>query len=198
MSEVCRPVDEFSRMIKITGLESGPRDYTVAASPEQCAALCSRLDLQHLSYLKGTVQLSLSRHSPYGLKGSCIALQGSLKAQVTQSCVVSLGPVEATIDAEFSGVFLKDADDLDFHDSEGDDVDTGPEILGRIISDSSDYIDLGELFAQQLSLELNPFPRSDNIDVVDQPIENKDKIDDISESDRKNPFAVLEKLKNNI
>jgi uncharacterized metal-binding protein YceD (DUF177 family) len=112
--------------------------------------------------------------------------------------VVSLEPVEDTIEVDFSGVFLKNADDLEFPDTEGDDEDNGPEILGRIISDSNDYVDLGELFTQQLSLELKPFPRAKNIDFSNQDTENNEQNHINNDSERKNPFAVLEKLKNNI
>jgi len=191
---------EFSHLINISKLVNGPRDYTIQASEKECQPLCERLQLQNLSGLQGRVHLSLSPHAPYGMDGPCINLEGSLSAQVTQTCVVSLEPVDTVIETKFSGVFLKDADVPGYHDqdSEEDEEEEGPEILGQIISDSVDSIDLGELFTQQLALELPAFPRKDGLDFDGYTTDNKEENETAKETPRENPFAVLKNLTNKI
>jgi len=186
---------EFSRRVSLSKLVHGSRDYKVEASPEQCTALCDRLRLQDLTSLTGHVRLTLSPHAPYGVDGPSINLEGTLSAQVVQTCVVSTEPIQVNIDTDFSGVFIKGAETLELYDSEDkEEFEDGPDILGEIIKDSVDSIDLGELFAQQLALELDPFPRKVGLNFEDYAIENNDKNEKMEETGRKNPFDVLKKL----
>jgi uncharacterized metal-binding protein YceD (DUF177 family) len=191
---------EFSHQVNIAKLVPGPREYTIQADEKECEALCERLQLQKISRLEGKLHLELSPHAPYAVKGPCITLEGSLSARVTQTCVVSLEPVETVIETNFSGVFLKDIEIPGYYDHDADSEDSeeeeGPEILGQIIFDSIETVDLGELMTQQLSLELPEFPRKEGLGFDGYAIGNKDKNEVITEKTRENPFAVLKKLTN--
>ncbi len=192
------PEPEYSRRVSLSELTNGPRDYKIEVPADAYPALCERLELQGLHNFKGTAHLTLSPHAPLGIEGPCIELQGTLGAQVTQTCVVTLEPVDNLIEAEFSGVFVRDADNIGITDSEDEEEDQGPDILGEIIPDIVDSIDLGEFFVQQLALELDPFPRKEGADINAYTIESKEKITDEENEERKNPFDVLKKLKKNM
>jgi hypothetical protein len=77
--------------------------------------------------------------------------------------------------------------DLQVVDKKYEELDPlDPELDDDFEYSTFDEIDLGEITAQYLSLSLNPYPRAPDSDaskVLEQ------------FQDRKNPFAILEKLK---
>jgi uncharacterized metal-binding protein YceD (DUF177 family) len=105
-------------------------------------------------------------------------------ADVTQSCIVTLEPVEAHVEGDFERRYLPNAEFKDgetasheIHvDPDGEDP---AEILGR-------EIDLGEILVEELSLALDPYPRKPGVEFTPEQ-------DTVAKPD--NPFAVLAKLK---
>lgn len=108
-------------------------------------------------------------------------LSGRVRAQVVQTCGLTLEPLPATVDERFSvGLIEGPAPEPE----EEEDVEIDLEML----DDSPDYIedgriDLGQYAVEQLSLALDPFPRKPGASFVqpDEPAE-------IS------PFAVLKAM----
>lgn len=174
-------VPEFSRPLAIEGLTPDKaRIEKVVASEAECDALAKRFDLQSLSGLTG--KLSILRVS----EGNIIRVEGDIEAEVVQTCVVSLQGVPAQIRAHFDTYFTEDG-------KEGFDLD--PDLNIELSEDPADdvvvsngMLDLGELVAQYMSLELDPYPRAPGVSLAAQLTE--------AGGDKKNrPFSVLKGLK---
>lgn len=139
----------LSRSITVDRL---PRDRTkdraevlVEATPEECAALAADFGIPAIRDLVGRFVLS----------GSTTQLHvgGTVEAQVTQTCTVSLEPFESSVreevDVEFTSRDMlagTDAEDVELPD---------PIVNGRI--------DFGVLTAEFLALGLDPYPRKPGI-----------------------------------
>lgn len=157
---------EFSRPISIEGITPDKvRKESVEATEEECAALAQRFDLRGLSGLKAS--LTIRRVAG----GEVIRVAGTLEAEVVQACVVSLRDVPGEVKGEFETFFTEEVvDELD---------EDAPEMV------SNGHIDLGEVVAQYLALELDPYPRAPGVSLAAQLAET-------GLAAPKNPFSVLE------
>ncbi|MBI3514084.1 MAG: DUF177 domain-containing protein [Proteobacteria bacterium] len=140
---------EFSRVVALERIGTGWLTQTIVASAEERAALARRFALVELGALEATVRLRRARAGRY------VELDARLRAAVVQSCVVTLDPVAAALDEPFALLFGP----LDAPAATPGSVDLvvdldEPEPL------EGDSLDIGELVAQQLSLALDPYPRS--------------------------------------
>jgi uncharacterized metal-binding protein YceD (DUF177 family) len=171
---------EFSRLIAIEGIiPDKARVENIAASPEECAALAKRFDLQSLSGLK--TRLTVLRVS----EGNIIRVEGDIEAEVVQTCVVSLQGVPSEINAHFDTYFTEDGKE-GFDHEQLFNIDVEDELPDLVMSGG--MLDLGELTAQYLALELDPYPRAPGVSLAAQLTETG--------ADTKNrPFKVLQKLK---
>jgi uncharacterized metal-binding protein YceD (DUF177 family) len=138
------PTPEFSRPVDTTRLPREGASLDIAAAPAERAALAQRFGLLSLDRLEA--QVALKR-----LAGDLIRVTAELSADVVQSCVVTLDPVASGVEDSFTLLYgaVEEASELVL-DSEAETV----EPLDR------ETIDIGEAVAQQLSLALDPFPRS--------------------------------------
>ncbi len=134
---------EFSRPIDVTRLGAGETVYNITANETERAALAKRFDLVSLEKLAARVTLRR-------LAGGLVRLTASLSADLVQTDVVTLDPVPARVDDDFSLLFGGDADDAAALDPEAELVE--PLFDG--------HIDIGEAVAQQLSLVMDPYPRA--------------------------------------
>jgi hypothetical protein len=148
---------------------------TIRANAEQRAALAEEHGL--LSVEDYSAELLVTPWKRNGVK-----IVGSVQADVTQACVVTLEPVTAHIDEPVEGLFLPDDSRLGRQgfddggeimlDADGPD---GPEIF------SGDTIDAGALAEQFFGLALDPYPRKRGAAVddaaageaADEPVENE-------------------------
>jgi uncharacterized metal-binding protein YceD (DUF177 family) len=137
---------EFSRAVAIADLSGG--EIRIDAEADERAALARRFGLVALDSLDATVHLIAK-------EGGGVQLRGTLRADVTQSCVVTLKPVHSFIEASFDRHYAQtektgtpEEEDIAL------DAEDPPEPL------VDDIIDLGEAVSEQLALEINPFPRS--------------------------------------
>jgi hypothetical protein len=140
---------EFSRPIAVDRIGTAWRTVALTASDAERAALAARFGLVELPALGAEVKLRRARAGRY------VEIAGTLRAAVVQTCVVTLEPVPAALEEDFSLLLgpIGGADD----DAPASDlvVDLDqPEPL------EGDVVDLGELVAQQLSLALDPYPRA--------------------------------------
>lgn len=177
---------EFSRPRPAVNLPSEGRAFSAAASADECRALATRLGLLAIGRLR--VEGLMRPRS----KGKQVVLQAALSAEVTQRCVVSLEPVVNTIDVAFERVFEFGIGDewAQFGDASRDLVLGTPEIdAADPIFD--DAIDIGEAAAEQLALELDPFPRAPG--AVFESLENEPIADVAAEA--AHPFAALNRLR---
>lgn len=178
ISTLSMATPEFSRLVRVETLAPGETVLDVTAAPDERQALAERLGLLALDALSATLRL---RPEPDG----SYLVRASLRAEVVQSCVVTLVAVPAVVDAEFERRFAA-GDNL--HDTAEEEV-LGPEDPPDPLIDGA--IDVGEAVAEQLALELDPFPRAPNVSFDGYSTDP----DGAGEPDRPNPFAALEKLK---
>lgn len=141
---------EFSRAVRIDDLPLSGRKIAAEAAASEREALARRLGLAALSRLEVDGEVAPVRG------GTVIRLSARLFADVTQTCVVTLVPLERRIDAEFVRLYAVHAqgdikvDEEVFFDEEDEDIE--PLVGNRI--------DIGEAAAEQLALELDPYPRA--------------------------------------
>ena len=157
---------------------SAPLEITVEADAPVREGLARRFHILGIDALSATVTLRR-------LTDGDIAAQARLRARLTQACVVSLEPVEETVDESVEGRFT--ARPLPEDDGETviepDDITDEPEPIvdGRLA--------LGEWLAQNLSLAMDPFPRAS-----DAVLEAAPDAEAEPEEPRPSPFAGLAAL----
>ncbi|MFN3232143.1 MAG: YceD family protein [Alphaproteobacteria bacterium] len=168
--------------VDLGSLSSKQREVRFLADDATRAEIAARLGLLAVSRF----ELTASLHR-VGKKGE-VAFTGQVDASVTQECVVTLEPVEATPRAELQIRLVPQAlHDPDL-DAEIDPDDKDFELI------DGDRVDLGDLAVQYLALELDPYPRkalSDD-DAARLGVGAGDSEPDMQ---RPNPFAVLQQLK---
>ena len=160
MSELARPV-AIDR-IGTTGL-----DISVVAASEELAPIAARLQLPGLAELRCVFRLKR-------LEDSVIAASGTLLAQLTQTCVVSLDEFSQTISESFEIRFVPAGSETEDDDPDAPDEIPYPE----------GAIDLGEAAIEQLALALDPYPRRPGLDPSD-----------LAEPETPHPFAALAGLR---
>ncbi|MCA3358376.1 MAG: DUF177 domain-containing protein, partial [Roseomonas sp.] len=107
-----------------------------------------------------------------------LTLDGHIKAEAVQLCVVSLEPVTEHLDKPFTLVVLPP------EAAPSEDPD-GPD---EIETDATGHFDLGEALAEELSLSLNPYPRAAGAHLPEG-------LEDASGEAPRNPFAKLALLR---
>lgn len=166
----------FKRMVAVAKIGDGGLAQSVTAQAAEFPAIASYLELAGVKSL--TAEIALERW-----RGKGIRLTGTLTANVVQSCVVTLDPVDAHVEAAFERRFLppeklhKEVEDESevFVDPTAEDP---PEPLGR-------EIDLGEVLIEELALNLDPYPRKPGVAFQGE----------AHAEPSSKPFAVLAKLK---
>ncbi|MTI09629.1 YceD family protein [Curvivirga aplysinae] len=183
-SEIQNSAPEFSHEVEVDKVPSLGRMFKLTASPEERAALATRLDLLEFDEFRAEMKVK-----PLG-RSSIIRVEGKIIAKLAQPCVVSLRPVPAIIEEEF---------ELDFA------PETDSDVVERefVLSEENDYepleggiIDVAEVATQHLSLCLDLYPRADSADIyeVQKDAEASGRKFEVN-GDKLNPFAALSKLK---
>jgi len=171
----------FTRNIDVSHLGNAGVKQQIVANAEERLALQNEFGLLGLETLQADVDIR-----PWGPKG--VKVDGRLRADVVQACIVTLEPVPAHIDQRFSLSFLP-------ADAIAEDPKTVAEAEVVVIYDEEDppepleghAIDLGPIVAEQLALALDPYPRAPGAslqEAVEEGAENP-----------ASPFAALSKLR---
>ena len=139
---------EFSRPVVLEQIGERELVRDIDATGEECAALAKRFGLVSLSRLTATVHLKWVR----GRK--LLKLTGAFEADVEQSCVVTLEPVQEHIAEALDILFERSAkpaesDERTVDVTSVEDAEPLPET----------ELDIGEVVAEELALSLNPYPR---------------------------------------
>lgn len=141
---------EFSRLVRVDDLPPGGRSFGATATAHERAALARRFSLAGIARLEVAGEVAAIRG------GTVVRLVARLGADVTQTCVVTLVPLERRIESEFVRLYAAqaagpaaDGGEI-FYDEEAEEIEffTG------------NRIDAGEAAAEQLALELDPYPRA--------------------------------------
>lgn len=139
---------EFSVPIEVDEIPAKGLRRKITADAEALAALTTRFELREMTSLEASFEMKPLAGGPM------IRVDGRLRADVTQTCVVSGDPVRTELDQDISIIFAPPAmieENQEFTLADAD----PPEPI------DSGVIDLGELAAQQLVLALDPYPRKD-------------------------------------
>ena len=168
------PQIEFSRPLDVTRVPPQGCTETIAAEPQECAALAERFGLPAIHSLKA--ELKISRWRGEGLK-----FKGHLKADIEQTCVVSLEAFRSTLEDRFESYFLPagsigGADEATIEESDAEPFENG-------------IIDMGEVVAEAMALAIDPYPKKPGVTFADR-LESEPE----GEASR-NPFAGLSRLK---
>ena len=172
-------MSEFSRLYRLDALSTEPRRVGIEAGPEERDALADRFGLAGIASLAAEAELRR--------KGDAVSAAGTLKARVTQSCVATGDPVEASVDEEFDVEFRpppeagRPDEEVELEESELD-----------VIFYEGGAVDLGEAVAQSLALALDPYPRSPAAEAALREAGVKSEEEARAES---SPFAALKRLK---
>jgi len=165
-------------------LGAGEREITLTANPEEREALARRFEIAAVAELRAVLRVAKAGSAPLAVR-----IEGRMRAVVEQTCVVTLDPVHNQIETAVSRLFREghESDAAVEVDLPIDDADV-PDIL------EGSVIDLGEVIAEQLGLDLDPFPRKPGV-VFEGYSDPPD--DDIRTGDApRSPFAKLGELKN--
>jgi len=178
------PVREFHRPFDIARLGEREVVLLIEANAEERAKLAARFDLLSLDAL--SAELTLARRK----RGKVLRLQGRLQALVTQSCVVTLDPVESALEAHFSVSFDLTGKLHQVRPGEEVEIDPLAEDLPEPLPEEG--LDPGEVVAEQLALAIDPYPRA--VDAILQ-YDEAGAPPSVEERERPNPFAALGALK---
>ncbi|MCX7338476.1 MAG: DUF177 domain-containing protein [Alphaproteobacteria bacterium] len=167
---------ELRRLINLDRISRSDKPYSIKTTEGEREALAQRFGLVAIHTLSASYTISPSSNSRKGYM-----VLGSLSAKVVQSCIRTLVDVPEKIDIKFSILVVDQKHEtLNPFDPEHDE-DYEYSAEGEI--------DLGEVTAQYLSLNLNPFPQKTSSELSKSSVENA------PTQTKKNPFAVLETLK---
>jgi uncharacterized metal-binding protein YceD (DUF177 family) len=176
------PPTEFSRPIAVDDLKVRGNSVDIGANADERVALARRLGLLSVDSLSAEVDLGWTAGK------ALVRLEARLEADVVQQCVVTLKPLRAHIDVRFSRLYEPEGGD-----GEDDrELDIPPDEEDPPESFADDSIDIGEVVAEQLAIELNPFPRATDVAFEGYtcgPVEVE------GTGGAENPFAALARLK---
>jgi len=152
------------------------RDYAFAADEGERAAIAQALGLVAVPRLDA--RLNVSRTAGDGLR-----VTGNVAATVTQTCVVTLDPVDNELDEAVDISFSPDAE-IDADEADAD-VETDLEAPDPPDPLVNGRIDLAAIAVEFLQLGLDPYPRKPGAEF--QPPGEGDQVE--------SPFSVLASLK---
>lgn len=169
---------EFSKKIFINQIQKKEFRVTIEANKSERKALVERFSIPEILFLSCFYKLAY-------FHGGHIRAQGILKSSIIQNCVVSLEDFPVDIEDGFELIFIP----LSQVSSELEELDD-PDIIPY----DNDYIDIGEVTAQQLALLLDPYPHKPNVEKK-LIIKEKDLEIQGTKCKKDSPFKILEKLK---
>ena len=161
--------------------QNAPTEFDLRPDADAMKALAAQLELLGLRKLRfsGVVR---------ALGRTDWMVTGKLGATVVQPCVVTLEPVATRIEADVERRFLADLPQPDIAETEMPEDDSA-EPLGR-------FIDLGEIMAEALALNLPLYPRAEGADLGEAVFTEPGKTP-MTDEDTK-PFAGLANLRDKL
>jgi len=156
--------------------ETGLHREIVAGEAER-AAMAALGDLREIVSAKAAFDLVPE-------SGGRVRVTGRVQARVGQTCVVTLEPIESSIDEDVDLTFVPPEQIRELSETVDDDGDPDPGDPPEAIERGQ--IDIGRLAADALFLGIDPYPRKP--DAVFEPIAEPDAPDE-------HPFAALQALK---
>lgn len=159
-------VPEFSRPLQVDRVPRAGSTETISADPDECLDLAKRMKLPAIHALSAEI-----RATPW--RGGGLKLEGHLTADIEQVSVISLENFRETLSIPIARYFLPEGAASSDEDDDADLIDNG-------------RVDLGEVAAETLALDLDPYPRKPGEAFADFK-------EDAEPSGKESPFAILVK-----
>ena len=148
---------EFSRIVNIAHLPSCGSEEELEATPTERAALAERFGIVGISSLVANLRLN---HQEKHI----VKVAGEVSVVVSQRCVVTLEPIEQKLDINIDSVFVPEkqheengnTDEISLNGGDETDVETY----------SGGKIDIGELVSQCVGINIDPYPRKNDVGLV--------------------------------
>lgn len=157
---------EFSRPLQVDRVPKLGSTEKLSAEPAELQALAKRFKIPVLHSLSAEI-----RATPW--RGGGMKLEGHITADMEQVSVISLEAFRETVSVPLARYFLSHGAVVDNQqEDDADPIDNG-------------WIDLGEVVAETLALDLDPYPRKPG-EAFPGHVE-----DDGAEAKAPSPFAVL-------
>jgi uncharacterized metal-binding protein YceD (DUF177 family) len=150
-------------VVEVDRIPLAGADRVIEADSAERVGLADRMNLPAIAALRCAFHLSPQ-------DGGVVLAHGHLRAEVTQTCVVSAEDFPASVEEHFVVRFVPAGTE-----TEDDDPDSIDEIPYE-----GHTIDLGEAAAEQLGLALDPYPRMPGAELPEAAVEEPD-----------HPFAAL-------
>jgi uncharacterized protein len=174
MSEKSFPLNQVVTRDQVS---EGGLDLRIDAKPDELVGLANYLDVPSVAAMSAKLTVSQWR-------GRGLAVRGTVTARVTQSCIVTLEPVEGAIDEAVETFFSPDVAPrlagIMPEAAEVPDIDVEPLINERV--------DIGALICEHLAIGLDPYPRKQGATFPSEG-ENED------EKEKSGAFAALASLR---
>ncbi|RZJ44423.1 MAG: DUF177 domain-containing protein [Brevundimonas sp.] len=163
------PQSPYSEPVRLHQIGAGVK-RTLTPDAAARARIAKALDLASLDTFEADVQLVPNTSGGWDLSGR-------VRADLAQTCGITLEPLPLTINETFSVQLSEPVDE------ESDEIiitleDESPDVV------EDGQIDLGQYVVEQLALRLDPFPRKPGAEFVQPP-----------EPAEISPFAVLKQLR---
>lgn len=139
MTKLKVPKPEFSRLLIVDRVPRKGSHEKFSAEASECASLAKRFHLPAIHSLKAHLIAT-----PW--RGGGLRVTGDFEADLEQISVVSLEPFRTNHKFEVERFFLPPKATIDGIEEDADPIENGE-------------VDLGELVAETLGLELDPYPR---------------------------------------
>jgi hypothetical protein len=143
------PTIEFSHLVAFDQISVTGATYHVEAKAEECRLLAARFELIAIHHLSAHFVLS------HDAEPGCYRIEGKVIGEVVQSCVSTLKDVPAHVQASFH-ILLRPSEGKNNEEEFIIDLDDERDIEYY----TQESIDLGEIAAQYLYLNLDPFPHA--------------------------------------
>lgn len=171
----------LSHVIPVTHVSGQGRVVKVIATEAERDAIAKESGLVGLARLEAEFKVTKG-------SGRLLAVQGHISADLTQSCGVTLEPVEEQVEADVALTYTLDpkwAELIEVAVDPDDEDPPEPVIDGQI--------DFGGIVLEHFVLNLNPYPRSGGAAFEAAAWQSDPEPENLSK--KKNPFAALAELK---
>jgi uncharacterized metal-binding protein YceD (DUF177 family) len=170
----------FSYPVHVQGLSSKPVLIHIEAGPDELQDMQERWGLIGLGPV--TADVEVSRWKRDGVR-----IKGHVRADIVQSCIVTLEPIESGIDERFEALFVPENSKLARYDTdENGEMVFDPEGPDAPETFTGDTIDVGTVCEEFIVLAIDPYPRKEGAKFETE-TEN-----DIAPEEKSSPFAKLE------
>jgi uncharacterized metal-binding protein YceD (DUF177 family) len=171
----------FARIVRVDEIKDGEEGLIEIGTAER-EAVAAFLDLPRLDRLSFTFRFARRGQGR-------LALKGSLRAAVTQTCVVTLEPVDSALDIPVEIEFWPASQIEAYAETADEAASHGVLDWPEPIDDGK--IDLGPVIYQTLATSLDPYPKREGASFS----WSETGLESPSTGEEKGPFAALKQLK---